>query len=128
MGATVTQTEKVEVSYDRESDVLYLSIGKPRPAVTRGETNGLLVRADPQTHQVVGLTVLDYEKKFRQLDDISWIEKHSLPDEIADFLKTPPAICVAPKPLARWAQSRLRNELEAEAKLKVGREDLRVTW
>ena len=26
---------------------------------------------DPQTHRVVGLTVLDYEKKFRELDDLS---------------------------------------------------------
>jgi uncharacterized protein YuzE len=78
------------VSYDGEGDVLYLSIGKPRPAVTRGEMNGLLVRTNPQTHQVVGLTVLDYEKKFRQLDDISWIEKQSLPDEITDFLERRP--------------------------------------
>ena len=90
MGATVRNIDEVEVSYDRDSDVLYLSLGEPRPALTRGEKNGLLVRIDPQTHQVVGLTVLDYEKKFRQLDDIAWIDKQSLPDEIVDFLKRRP--------------------------------------
>ena len=68
----------------------YLSIGEPRPALTRGEKYGLLVRIDPQTHQFVGLTVLDYEKKFRQLDDIAWVEQQSLPTEIVDFLKRRP--------------------------------------
>ena len=59
-------------------------IGEPRPALTRGEKYGLLVRIDPQTHQFVGLTVLDYEKKFRQLYDIAWVEQQSLPTEIVD--------------------------------------------
>jgi uncharacterized protein YuzE len=90
MGATVRNIDEVEVSYDADSDVLYLSLGEPRPAITRGEKDGLLVRTDPQTDQVVGLTVLDYEKKFRQLDDVSWDEKQSLPNEIVDFLKRRP--------------------------------------
>ena len=90
MGATVRNIDEIEVSYDPDGDVLYLSLGNPRPAITRGEKDGLLVRTDPHTDQVVGLTVLDYEKKFRQLDDVSWVEKHSLPDEIVDFLKRRP--------------------------------------
>jgi uncharacterized protein YuzE len=90
MGATVRNIDEVEVSYDRDGDVLYLSLGDPRPAVTRGEKNGLLVRTDPETHQVVGLTVLDYEKNFRQLADVSWVEEQSLPDEIVDLLKRRP--------------------------------------
>ena len=90
MGATVRNIDEVEVSYDRDGDVLYLSLGNPRPAITRGEKDGLLVRTDPKTDQVVGLTVLDYEKKFRQLADISWVEKQSLPDEVVDFLKRRP--------------------------------------
>ncbi len=92
MGATVRNIDKVEVSYDSDGDVLYLSIGEPRPALTRGEKNGLLIRSDPQTHQVVGLTVLDYEKKFRKLADISWVEKQSLPDEIVEFLNRRPQL------------------------------------
>ncbi len=55
MDATVRTIDRVEVSYDPDGDVLYLSIGKPHAALTRGEANGLLVRIDPQTHQAVGL-------------------------------------------------------------------------
>jgi len=63
MVASVRDGVEVDASYDRGSDVLYLSIGDPRPAITRGEKNGLLIRTDPTTHEIVGLTVLDYEKK-----------------------------------------------------------------
>jgi hypothetical protein len=90
MGAAVKHMDKVKVSYDRGGDVLYLSIGEARPAITKGERNGLLIRTDPQTHEVVGLTILDYEEKFRRLADFSWIEEEHLPDEIMDFLKSPP--------------------------------------
>ena len=90
MGATVRNIDQVEVSYDPDGDVLYLSIAEPQAALTRGEANGLLVRTDPQTHRVVGLTVLDYEKKFRQLDDVSWVEQQSLPDELVELLKSRP--------------------------------------
>ena len=60
----------VETSYDRDCDVLYLSIGEPRPAITRGAQNGLLIRSDPETREVIGLTILHYEAKFRRLADI----------------------------------------------------------
>jgi hypothetical protein len=91
MGATVRPNDEISVSYDCAGDVLYLSIGEPRPAITRGEKNGLLIRADPQTREVVGLTILDYEAKFRQLADISWIEE-GLPSDLMNFLKRRPHV------------------------------------
>ncbi len=44
MGATVRNLDAIEASYDPDGDVLYLSIGNPRPAITRAEKDGLLVR------------------------------------------------------------------------------------
>jgi uncharacterized protein YuzE len=91
MGATLRPSDKINVSYDGAGDVLYLSIGEPRPAITRGDKNGLLIRSDPQTREVIGLTILDYEARFRQLADISWIEQ-GLPSDLMNFLKRRPHV------------------------------------
>lgn len=45
--------------YDAEADVLYLSVGEPRPAVSVDLGNGLIVRYDEDQEEVVGLTVMD---------------------------------------------------------------------
>lgn len=49
----------MQLSYDRESDVLYLSIGTPRRAISREIGDDVLLRVDPDTGTVVGLTVLN---------------------------------------------------------------------
>jgi uncharacterized protein YuzE len=49
----------MQLAYDREADVLYLSVGEPRPAVSREVGDDVLLRIDPQTGEVVGLTVLN---------------------------------------------------------------------
>jgi len=91
MGAFV-ETPLISWSYDRESDVLYLSIGRARPAITHGAKDGLLIRTDPKTREIVGLTILDYESKFRRLTDLSWIDKEPLPAELIKFLKNRPLV------------------------------------
>lgn len=48
----------IEWDYDEEADVLYLSVGRPRPAVSVDVGEGLVVRFDEQQKEVVGLTVL----------------------------------------------------------------------
>jgi len=49
----------MQLAYDREADVLYLSIGEPRPAISREIGDDVLLRVDPNTGEVVGLTVLN---------------------------------------------------------------------
>jgi uncharacterized protein YuzE len=49
----------MQLTYDRESDVLYLSIGDPRPAISREIGDDVLLRIDAQTGEVVGMTVLN---------------------------------------------------------------------
>lgn len=44
--------------YDEEADVLYLSVGEPRPAVSIDLGEGLVARYDEKQKEVVGLTVL----------------------------------------------------------------------
>lgn len=64
--------------YDKEGDVLYLSIGSPRPALSEEVGDDVLVRIDEQTGEVVGLTVLNFSTRFSSLK-----APHTLPVEIA---------------------------------------------
>jgi len=47
-------------SYDEHGDVLYLSVGQPSEALTWESPEGHLVRLNPDTLEVVGLTVLRF--------------------------------------------------------------------
>jgi uncharacterized protein YuzE len=57
--SAVEKKDIMSLAYDREADVLYLSIGEPRRAVSRELGDDVLLRVDPDTGAVVGLTVLN---------------------------------------------------------------------
>lgn len=46
--------------YDEVADILYLWIEGPRPAVTFETSAGHLVQLDPDSRELVGVTVMDY--------------------------------------------------------------------
>ena len=52
-----------DCSYDVDADVLYLSIGKPREALTWESPEGHLVRLDPETGELAGVTILHASHK-----------------------------------------------------------------
>jgi uncharacterized protein YuzE len=82
------------VDYDDSTDVLYLSIGEPRPAVTHEDEDddNLLIRKDPQTGETVGVTILEYYNRFRLLPDLSWLATRGLPSEVLRYLKDRPIL------------------------------------
>ena len=92
MAAPVMRVGQFELSYDRDADVLYISIGSPRPAHTCEEEQGLLIRKDPRTGETVGVTILDYEEYFRQLSDLSWLATKPLPEELIAYLRERPVL------------------------------------
>ncbi|MBC8100635.1 MAG: DUF2283 domain-containing protein [Armatimonadetes bacterium] len=53
------QTQVMQLAYDHEADVLYLSVGAPRAAISREVGDDILLRIDPVSGAVVGLTVLN---------------------------------------------------------------------
>ncbi|HUY12971.1 MAG TPA: DUF2283 domain-containing protein [Terriglobia bacterium] len=57
---------ELKVNYDPSSDVLYLSYGDPREAISEEIEDGEFLRLDPDTRQVVGVTVVDFSKRFSQ--------------------------------------------------------------
>jgi uncharacterized protein YuzE len=84
---------RLRISYNREGDVLYISLGEPREALTVPEAEGLLVRVDPETKEVVGATITDYEEHFRHLPEKSLLAMTALlPPDLQDFCKRRPSL------------------------------------
>lgn len=54
----VPQGQPVDWSYDAEADVLYIAFGQPRPAVSEDVGEGVIVRFDEATGQLVGITLI----------------------------------------------------------------------
>jgi hypothetical protein len=52
--------------YDEEADVLYLSVGDPRPAVGIDIGDGLVRRYDETKQELVGLTVIGLRERLRR--------------------------------------------------------------
>ena len=59
--------KEVQFHYDREADVLYLSIGKPQKAKTIEISEDFVLRLHPKSGQVVGMTIINFAKHFPQL-------------------------------------------------------------
>ena len=58
-----------QLLYDKKADVLYLSIGDPRPAISEEVGDDILLRRDLETDEVVGLTILNLSTRFGSLKD-----------------------------------------------------------
>ena len=58
---------KIQFHYDREADVLYLSVGKPQRAKTVEMGEDFVLRLNPKTGEVVGMTIVDFIRHFPQL-------------------------------------------------------------
>lgn len=56
----------VDWDYDEESDVLYLSLGKPKPALGIDIGEGVILRYDANSNEVVGLTLIGLRARLLQ--------------------------------------------------------------
>ncbi len=74
------KSNALRISYDKAADVLYLAFGKPREGIDREVTDGVFVRVNSRTRRAVGMTIVDFEKRFSQ--PIT----ESVPIDLAKFL------------------------------------------
>ncbi len=58
------EKSKLIVSYDRKADVAYLSFGEPKPSVTEELDDYVLVRRDPKTREIRGVTIINFRRYF----------------------------------------------------------------
>lgn len=62
---TVADMDKqLNFFFDREGDILYLSVGKSRPGLPEEVGDNTIVRFDPKSHRVVGCKFLNFTKRF----------------------------------------------------------------
>jgi len=54
--------KEVQFHYDREADVLYLSVGKPQKAKTIEIGEDFVLRLHPKNRQAVGMTIINFSK------------------------------------------------------------------
>ncbi len=59
----ILKKENLNWEYDKEADVLYISVGEPRPAEGIDIGEGVIVRIDPKTKEVVGLTIINFARR-----------------------------------------------------------------
>jgi len=73
----------MRLSYDKASDVLYISFGTPKRGIDEETEIGVFIRRDEKTHQIIGATVMDFEKRFSgKLDEV-------LPITLEDITQIP---------------------------------------
>jgi uncharacterized protein YuzE len=58
--------KRLRMFFDKEGDVLDISIGDPREAISKEVGGDILIRVDPKTNEVLGITILNFEKRFEQ--------------------------------------------------------------
>ena len=58
--------KKIRFSYDKNGDVLDISLGGPKAAISREVEDDVFVRVDPKSHEIVGFSVLNFEKSFNK--------------------------------------------------------------
>ncbi|MBQ3415615.1 MAG: DUF2283 domain-containing protein [Clostridia bacterium] len=61
----------IKYDYDIDEDILYLSIGEPKPAITQEIEEGILIRKDIKTGEIVGVTIIDYKDRLNKKEKIN---------------------------------------------------------
>ena len=55
--------ETEQIDYDEHSNVLYISSNMPpRPGIAEEVGHGVYIRVNPDTDELVGITILDFKK------------------------------------------------------------------
>ena len=62
----IEKKKNVQWDYDADADVLYISIGKPQKAEGIDLGNGVIVRVNPATNEIIGFTILNPIQKTLQ--------------------------------------------------------------
>ncbi len=59
------QLNNIDINYDPTSDVMYCSFGGPPSEAYSVETSeGVFIRLHPETNQPVGITIIDFSRRF----------------------------------------------------------------
>lgn len=57
---------KINISYDKDHDVLYVSLGAPKPSYCDTDIEGILIRRAMDNNRLSGITIMDFSRKTRE--------------------------------------------------------------
>ncbi len=57
---------KLTLNYDENHDVLYVSLGTPKPSYCDNDIDGVLIRRSIKSNRLSGLTIMDFSKKNKE--------------------------------------------------------------
>ena len=58
----------LNLDYDKKNDVLYISIGRPKPSYGEEDVPGIVILKDIITDEITGITVFDFMKRIQSND------------------------------------------------------------
>ena len=58
--------KKMSFSYDKQADVLYLSMGNPRKSISHEVEDGIILRFDAKKKHLSGVTIMDFQARFQK--------------------------------------------------------------
>ncbi len=61
----------LKFNYDKNSDVLYISVGRPKPSYGCEETEGIIIRRDFEKNELTGVTILHLSKRLKDIKELS---------------------------------------------------------
>ena len=68
--------------YDREEDILHVTLGDSDSALCIEQGDGFLVRIDPESGEVVGFTVIDFSLRAAERVAVPVYAQFALPQEV----------------------------------------------
>ncbi|GAB6180970.1 hypothetical protein JCM14036_22890 [Desulfotomaculum defluvii] len=58
--------KKLTLNYDKSHDILYVSIGLPKPSYCADDIEGVLIRRAIQTDRLSGVTIMDFSQRSKE--------------------------------------------------------------
>jgi len=62
--------KEIRMVYDEEGDILDVSLGAPERAISKEIEDDFFLRINPDTGEVVGFSILNFRKWFKDAKDI----------------------------------------------------------
>lgn len=78
---------KFDIAYDEKNDILYIAIDYPKPAIRDEIEDGVLLGVDPDTNEIVGITIIGFKYKFEKKYGKDYLKFAK--DKYQEILKNP---------------------------------------
>lgn len=61
--------KEIRITYDDEGDILDVSLGEPKDAISKEVEDDFFLRVSPESGEVVGFSILNFRKWFKGAKD-----------------------------------------------------------